>query len=475
MSLSATLPRRAIRSWWLEEALGQPEFGGEPCPPLMEETTADVVVLGGGYTGLWSAWFLKEREPGLDVVVLEQDICGGGPSGRNGGFVNGFWYELEELVRLYGPDLGLRIARAADESVAAVGAWCEEQGVDAWFARSGDVGVATSEAQEARARDLTETAERLGAPEVHQRLAPEQVQRRCRSPLFRGGVYSPGGAGVQPARLARGLRRVLADRGVRIFEHTPVARFAGGSPVVAETPHGSVRADRAIVGTNAWARHWRAFRRSLMVRGTYMVLTAPAPERLAEIGWTGGEGLYDFRTALHYLRTTPDGRIAFGGAGLRVVSNRTVDARFQYDERSVLELIDDLHAWFPPFRDVPIECAWGGPIDVSGRHLPFFGTLPSGRTHYALGFTGNGAGPCHLAGRIVSGLALDIVDDVTTLPIVDDRPKPFPREPFFTPGERIVTSAVLRKDELEDRGRRVDPLTDALANLPRRLGYNLGP
>jgi glycine/D-amino acid oxidase-like deaminating enzyme len=468
-------PRRARRSWWLEEALALPGFAGPSCPPLDHDTSADVVVLGGGYTGMWAAYSLHEREPGLDVVLLEQDICGGGPSGRNAGFVNGLWFELEELERRYGATLALRIARMADDSVDAIGAWCERHDVDAWFARNGDVGVATSQAQEPRAREMVSTAERLGVPDVHRPLSPEEVRTHARSPLFRAGVWSPGGAGVQPARLARGLRRVLLERGVRIFEHSPVRRFTAGPPVVAETPTGSVRASRAIVGLNAWARSWSAFRRSLMVRGTYMVITAPAPERLEEIGWTGGEGLYDLRTALHYLRATPDGRIAFGGAGLRVTSTRRVDARFAYDERSVRELVEDLHAWFPPFRDVPIECGWGGPVDVSAGHLPFFGTLRGGSTHHALGFTGNGVAPCHLAGRILSGLALDVVDDATSLPIVGERPKPFPRAPIFVPGERLVTHAVLRKDAREDRDRRAGALTGWLARLPRRLGYNLGP
>jgi glycine/D-amino acid oxidase-like deaminating enzyme len=190
--------------------------------------------------------------------------------------------------------------------------------------------------------------------------------------------------------------------------------------------------------------------------------------------WTGGEGVYDFRSALHYLRTTPDGRIAFGGAAHRV-SSKAIGPRFRYDERSIQVLVEDFRRWFPAFDDVELEAAWGGPVDVSGWHLPFFGTLAGGRTHYGLGFTGNGVGPCHLGGRILSGLALDVEDEATTLPLVDADPKPFPREPLFTPGERLVSHAILRKDSLEDRGRRPDPITNALAHLPRRLGYNLGP
>ncbi|HEX9123292.1 MAG TPA: FAD-dependent oxidoreductase [Actinomycetota bacterium] len=466
------LPRPALRSWWMEEGLA--DDPGAPCPPLSGDTTADVVIVGGGYTGMWTAQFLKERDPDIDVVLLEQDICGGGPSGRNGGFVNGFWDELGLLMHRYGSQGGLAVARAAADEIDAIGAWCREHGVDAWYAKDGDLGVSTSPAQDAVLEETIRDATDHGIAELYRPQTPEEVRARCASPVFRGGVFIPG-AKVQPARLGRGLRRVLLEQGVRIFEGSPVRRFSSGSPVVADTPGGAVRAGRAVLGVNAWGMHWRALRRYVIVRGTYIVVTAPAPERLAQLGWTGGEGIYDFRTALHYLRTTPDGRMAFGGAGMQVASRRQIGPTFAYDERSVRRLVEDLHRWFPPFRDVPLEAAWGGPIDVSGRHLPFLGTLPGGATHYALGFTGNGVGPCRLAGRILAGLATGVKDAFTALPIVDDRPKPFPADPMLVPGERIVTSAILRKDDLEDEGRRPGPLTDLLAHAPRRLGYNLGP
>jgi glycine/D-amino acid oxidase-like deaminating enzyme len=268
---------------------------------------------------------------------------------------------------------------------------------------------------------------------------------------------------------------VLLERGVRIFEGTPVRRFQAGPPATAETPDGVVTSERAILGVNAWAIAWKRFRRALVVRGSYIVLTAPAPDRLAEIGWTGGEGVYDFRTALHYLRATPDGRIAFGGASRNPRSERTIGPMFAYDPVALRQLVEDLRRMFPPFRDVPIEAGWGGPIDIAGAHLPFFGTMRSGNVHYGLGFTGNGVGPCFMGGRILSGLALGVEDRFTRLAIVGQEPERFPPQLLKAPGARVVTRATARKDRREDAGQDAGAIVKILAGIPRRLGYNLGP
>jgi glycine/D-amino acid oxidase-like deaminating enzyme len=262
---------------------------------------------------------------------------------------------------------------------------------------------------------------------------------------------------------------------VRIHERTPVVRFGAGSPSLAETPEGVVRAERAVIALNAWAASWRRFRRLITVRGSYIVLTAPAPQRLEEIGWTDGLGLWDFRSALHYVRRTPDGRISFGVGGLQPGLARSIGPRFAWDERGVRVAIRDLHRMFPSFRDVPLEAAWGGPIDVAAHHVPFFGSLERGKVHYGLGYTGNGVGPAHLGGQILAAKALGADTELFSLPIATERPMRFPTEPIRSPGALIANEAIRRKDEFEDRGEDPSPIVDFVARLPRRLGYNLGP
>jgi glycine/D-amino acid oxidase-like deaminating enzyme len=254
-----------------------------------------------------------------------------------------------------------------------------------------------------------------------------------------------------------------------------VTGFRASRPAIAEAPGGTVRAGEAIVAVNAWGIHWRAFRRRVAVRGSYVVLTAPAPERLEEIGWTGGEAIRDLRPSLHYLRTTPDGRIAFGCAGLQPGLARRIGPRFAHDERFLATAIEDLHRMFPGFADVPIEAGWGGPIDVAADAMPFFGTLEGGNVHYGLGYTGNGVAPAHLGGRILSSLALHDEGGATRLGVVTREPMRFPPEPVRSAGMLVANAAIHRKDDAEDDGRRTDPLTSFVARLPRRLGFNLGP
>lgn len=469
-----TLPRQAEYSWWFEEA--RDAFGLEPTAPLQGSTTADVVILGGGYTGMWTAWFLKERDPSLDVVLLEQELAGSGPSGRNGGFCYGFWEDLEALVRFFGDRDALRIAETAQRSVGEIDAWARDRGADIWFTRSGHLTAASSPAQDGAWRSLVDEARRLGVADGRfVELDADEVRARCDSPVFGAGLLQPDNAILQPARLALALRAALLERGVRIHERSPVARFSAGPPVLVETPGGSVQAERGVLGLGAWTSALKRFHRTIVPRGTYIVVTAPAPDQLAEVGWTGGEGLADWRSALRYFRTTPDGRIAFGAAAATAGLGTGLGPRLRYDERSVGKLVEDLHRFFPSFRDVPIDSAWGGPMDVTGRHVPWFGTLPGGAVHYGVGYTGGGVGPTHLGGKILSALALELEDEHTALPLVGLEPMRFPPEPFLSVGAALTQGAIVRKDEAEDRGAKADPLTGFAARMPRRMGYELGP
>jgi glycine/D-amino acid oxidase-like deaminating enzyme len=472
------LPRQAEVSWWMEEALADPALDAEPQPPLRSSTRADVVVLGGGYTGMWTAWFLTERDPSCDVVLLEADVrCGSGPSGRNGGFCYGVWEDLETLETFFGADDALRVAHTAQRSVDEIEAWLTSHGVDGWFTRAGHLTIATSAAQEGAWGSLVEAAERLDVADGRfVELEAEAVRARCDSPVFRSGLLQPDNAILQPARLALGLRRALLERGVRIYESSPIARYAEGPPVTVETRGGGiVTAERGVLGLGAWASSLPRFRRAIVPRGTYIVVTEPAPERLADIGWTGGEGLADWRTALRYFRATPDGRIAFGAASAAAGLGVGLGPRLRYDEGSIVKLVDDFYRFFPSWRDVAIEAAWGGPMDVTGRHLPSFGTLPAATMHYGLGYTGGGVGPCQLGGKILSALALGIEDEHTSLPLVHLEMQRFPPEPFRSVGAALTQHAIVRKDEAEDRGDRTDPLTTFVAKMPRRMGYHLGP
>ena len=468
-------PPGGERSWWLREALGA-EGLATPAPPLSGDATADVAIVGGGYTGMWTAWFLSEQAPGTRIVLLEQDVCGGGPSGRNGGFVHGWWENVPYLASRYGDEAALRIAEAADEVVDGIGQWCDAHAVDAWYKKSGYVRV---NAFPGRDGDWDATVARLRGLGVNEHLVPMDapaVQRVCASPAFGAGVLMPSAASVQPARLARGLRRVLLERGVQIHEGTRVTSIAKRDGRVEMTADGGrVSADQAVLAINAWAAGWPGFRSRMLAWGSYMVITEPIPDRLAVLGWTGGELLSDSRFTISYFRTTPDGRIAFGaGVGAAGFGGR-IGKTFTHDGHAVTRVVANFRHLLPGLRDVRFEAAWGGPIDITGHRFPEIGSSHAGRVHFAHGFAGNGAGPSRLAGRILAALASGRADDpLVALPFVGRRQPFLPPEPIRYIGARMVREALIREDDALDAGRRPGLLVRAIARIPRLLGYKLG-
>jgi glycine/D-amino acid oxidase-like deaminating enzyme len=459
----------AQRSWWLREALAREDE--ETCPQLNRDLDADVVIVGGGFTGLWTAYYLTEASPHLGVVILEQDICGGGPSGRNGGFASGWWDELDGLIALYGEEAAVRACRAISSSIDAIGDFCSLHRVDAWFHQSGYMFASTSAHHEAICEEMSELAKHAGAENELHRLTQEEVRARCDSPAFLSGAFMKDGASVQPAFLARGLRRAVLERGVRIYEETPVLRVEG--PATAVTDNGNVRAKHVVLAVNAWATAWPKLQRRLVAWSSYIVLTAPAPDLLTQIRWTEGELITDLRTSVRYFRTTRDGRIAFGGGGGR--ARTRVDETFTRDSRAVKEAAEGFRRLFPSFAEVPLVDAWGGPIDVSPTHLPTFGTLEDGTAHFAVGYTGNGVAPSNLAGRVLADLARGADTDAVRLPMVNPKPRLFPPQPLSSMGAAVIRRAIIAKDTAEERGVEPSPWASALARLPRRMGYLIGP
>lgn len=462
------------RSYWLREALAA-EGNPEPLPPPVGTSDHDVVIIGGGYTGLWTAYFLTEADPAMRVAIVELDICGGGPSGRNGGFLHGWWEQLPLLIELYGPDAALQIARAADEAVAGTAAVLERHGIDAWFRRDGYLRVSASTAQDGDGTDALDACRRLGVGDQLVELSAAEVQARCASPAFRGGILMPNAATIQPARLARGLRRVLQERGVTIHEGTRATGIEVDGRVTVRAESARLVADHAVLAVNAWAAGWPNHRSSVVAWGSYIALTEPAPHVLARMGWTGGEAIADARFTVHYFRTTPDGRVAFGaGVGAAGFGGR-IGPSFETDMRAVERAMAGLFRLLPDLAGVPVAEAWGGPIDVSADRLPLIGATSGGRVHHAHGFSGNGVGPARLAGRIIAARIADADDPVARLPIVDRRVRAFPPEPLRYAGARIIREALIRRDEAEDAERRPGPLVRLLVRVPRLLGYRLGP
>jgi glycine/D-amino acid oxidase-like deaminating enzyme len=462
--------RHTRHGWWLEEA-GLPE----PRPPLEGEVDADVVIVGGGYTGMWTAWFISEAEPAARVVLLEAELCGTGPSGRNGGFANSLGLSLATLRARFGRDAALALVRAADSAVEGIGEWCREQEVEAWYRRGGYLQVSTTPLHDDSPRAAARLAGELGVPEACVEQSPEDVRDRCDSPLFRGGAFYPMAATVQPARLALGLRRRLIERDVLVFERSG-ARHVRSVPggVEIETPGARVRARSAVLAAGGRLAAHPPLRRRLTLTSSHMVITEPVPDVLEEIGWTGGECITDSRAMVQYFRTTPDGRIAFGWGGGRVVPGARLNGRAEIDRRVAAEVERRLLRVFPSLSGRRIEHGWGGPIDVSPTHLPVIGSLATGRVHYGFGYTGNGVGPSRLVGRALASMALDRRDEHTRLALVEPPPVRVPPEPLRYAGGTIVRAALLRRERLEEEGRRPDPLTRFVAGVPERIGVHIG-
>jgi glycine/D-amino acid oxidase-like deaminating enzyme len=462
--------RHTRLGYWIEEA-----GPVDPAPVLAGAREADVLVVGGGYTGMWTAWYARQLEPEARVVLLEaEEVCGRGPSGRNGGFCNAMWFSLASMRDRWGAEGALATAHAAQEAVDRIERFCSEQGVDAWFRPAGYLQVSTAAAHDCSWLDAVEACREMGVPEMLRPLSRDEVAARCMSPAFRAGVESPTSATVQPARLALGLREKLLAAGVEIYESTAVRSFReAGDGVEAHTDGGSVRAARGVLAIGSAAKRG-PLRGRLSVASSHIVLTEPVPDVLEELGWTGGECITDSRSLVHYFRTTKDGRIVFGWGGGRIAQGARTKGRAEVDAAVIAAVADHLHEYFPALRGRRLTHAWGGPIDASPTHLPAVTTLGQGNAFVAAGYTGNGVGPSNMVGRTLASLALARQDEHTALAFVDARTPRVPPEPFHWIGGESIRLAIEKKEQAEMAGRLPGRLTSAIAKVPDLIGFHIG-
>jgi glycine/D-amino acid oxidase-like deaminating enzyme len=454
-----------LPSWWLEDALAREEH--VPAPALAGDATADVAIVGGGYTGLWTALALRERDPDLRVALVEAEICGAGPSGRNGGFCHGYWSALSSVLPVLGTERSLALCHAGERIVPAVRAL----GEDVWLREGGRLDVSAAPAQDGSVTRSVEAARSVGRPEEALFLSREQLSARVRSPVFRSGVFFRDGATVHPGLLVRALRRRVLAAGVAVHEHTPALRVRDGEIA---TPGGVLRAPEIVLATNAFLTGWKPASRSLTNFGSYVVLTEPVPALLESIRWTGGEAIVDGRMFIHYFRTLDDGRVLMGSGSGPIGFGGRVDERFSRDAPTAERAAAGLRRLLPSLAGVRIERSWGGPIDVSADHLPFFATKGGTRLHYGAGYSGHGVGPSVIGGQILASLALGADDEWTRLPLATRRVPSLPPEPFRRLGGGLVRHSIMRCEAAEEQGRRRPLYARAGAAIPRLLRMELG-
>jgi len=469
---SPTVAPGTALPWWVEEArlFDEPE-----APPLSGAHEVDVAVVGGGYTGLWTALALRERDPTLRIAIVERARVGDGPSGRNGGHIYGYWGSLAAVRAALGDDRALQLARAGDRIIPAVESFCERRGEDVWLRRGGAIKVSTTAHQDAKLEAAVEAARAIGAPEEAVPLTRDELADRCSSPRFRRGVFFRDGATLQPARLVKALRNaLLANDGIELFERSPVTRLIKGEPNILESTSGTLRARTAVLAVNAAATAWRPAAGRLTNFGSYIVLTEPVTDQLEELGWRGGEAMTDARMFLHYFRTTKDGRVLMGSGSGPIGLGGRLDGRFTHDAATAARAEAGLRHLLPALAGARITHAWGGPIDVSADRIPFVDTVPGTRIHYAVGFSGNGVGPSWLAAQALASLATERDDEWTQLPLVGRRTPRLPPEPLKRIGGGAVRAAVLTLEQADETGRRAPLAARAVAALPRLLGLRIG-
>lgn len=434
--------------YWLEDP-GRPRAGSA----LVGDEHGDLLVVGGGYTGLWTALLAKERDPRRDVVLVEGKEVGWAASGRNGGFcaaslthglANGLARWPGEFAAL--EELGNRNLDGIEEAVARYSIDCD-------FERTGEIDVATEPYQFDALRAAAEEAALHGVElEV---LDRDQVRAEVDSPTFVGGLWDRTGvAMLHPAKLAWGLKRACEELGVRVYEHTRATGLArNGSGMAVRTPYGRIFARHVALGTNVFPSLVKRVRHYVVPVYDYALMTEPLTAgQLGAIGWKRRQGLGDSANRFHYFRLTADHRILWGGYDAIYPYGGRLDAARDERPETYLKLAGHFFRCFPQLEGVRFTHAWGGAIDTCSRFSAFFGTAHDGRVAYAAGYTGLGVGATRFGADVMLDLLAGASTERTALEMVRSKPMPFPPEPLAWAGIGLTKWSLGRADR--NAGRR---------------------
>jgi glycine/D-amino acid oxidase-like deaminating enzyme len=419
-----------------------------PAEPLSGDAQADVAVVGGGFTGFWTALFVKELDPSVSVCVVERCVAGYGASGRNAGIVGEALDHSHELaIRHFGLDEARELARLGRENLDGLERFVADRRIAADFRRPGQLTVALTDDQVEGLEASAEAAERVGAS-GSRILSAGEARAEIASPLYRGGLLAPRNALVDPVGLVAGLREEARRSGVTLYERTPVEAIrSSGDRVLIEGSAGRVRARRAVLATNAYSHQLfpRLARRFLPLYDYILVSRPLTPAERAAIGWARGQGVVDARTFFNYYRPTADGRILFGTSEAAYYPGNRVAEACDHSPERYASLRESFRRHFPELAELEFPFAWGGPIASTTRLTPFFGTL-GGRIAYGLGYTGHGIGSTRIAGRILAHLALEKPSPLLELAMVRRKPFPYPPEPLRRAAVSLVTRSLRRVD-----------------------------
>jgi glycine/D-amino acid oxidase-like deaminating enzyme len=454
MAEAAQIPGEAGRdyrkvSFWLESA------GDDltPRPPLRGAAEVDVAILGAGFTGLWTAYYLLRRVPALRVAVVERHIAGFGASGRNGAWCSsGFPVSLDVLYRRYGAEQARAVFHAMVETVDEVGRVAAAEGIDAQFRKGGELLVARGNHQLRAIEQEFAVLRYLGLDAGRAVLSTAELGKRLNIARAVAALYTPACATIHPGKLVRGLARAVERLGGVIYEQSEVINFTGGTPPHLTTAEGILRAQSLVLAGEAYLTRLPQLHRIAIPVYSLIVLTEPLTSAQWErIGWQGNECVASARYTIDYLSRTTDGRILFGGRGAPYHVGSRIEDRFDRHRRTHAMLRQMLVNWFPSLKGIHFTHAWGGPLAVTRDWMPTMSFDPETNIATARGYTGHGVATANLSGRVLTDLLTGVASPLTSLPMVGHRSRRWEPEPLRWLGQRYVQRSLRRLDEKAER------------------------